>query len=180
MRRFILLALVFGSLAQSALADPVTYDIHFTAYVGPLPTSGSFTWDGQQFSDFLIMWSGVTYNFTGVANDANFPPMSSSCPSALRPQFSFELLTGQCGSDLRWDARKGSVPAVYFEFFAIDLDTGMAASLDVLSDSDTVFSGALGSFESVERVVQAPELPSSALLPVGLVWLVAVRKRAVV
>jgi len=50
--------LIFLIGAAAATAD-VTYDINFTATVGTVPTSGSFTYDGSAFTDFTVNWLGL-------------------------------------------------------------------------------------------------------------------------
>src|SRR5579863_7894850 len=69
----------FASLllaAPAADASPLSYDIDFTAFnfMGPPPTSGSFTYDasaaiGSQFSDFTVVWDGLTFDLTAAANN---------------------------------------------------------------------------------------------------------------
>jgi hypothetical protein len=62
-------------LCGAVQASPVSYDIDFTAFnfMGPPPTSGSFDYDasapiGSQFSDFVVIWDGFSFNLTASAN----------------------------------------------------------------------------------------------------------------
>ena len=59
-------------VARPAHADSTTtYDINFTTvFGGPAPVSGSFTYDSTNpgFTNFLVSWNGVFYDFTASAN----------------------------------------------------------------------------------------------------------------
>jgi hypothetical protein len=62
--------------ALQSPASPVLYDVDFTAFdfMGPAPTSASFDYDasataGSQFTDFIVVWNGFTYDLTAAANN---------------------------------------------------------------------------------------------------------------
>lgn len=62
--------LVAGVFSLPAFADPVTYQIDFTggSVMNSTP-SGSFVYGPNVgFSDFLVHWDGVTFDFTSSAN----------------------------------------------------------------------------------------------------------------
>jgi hypothetical protein len=64
----LLLPLAF---ALPAKADVLTtYDISFTGS-SPLPTSGSFTYDSTNpnFSNFTVVWDGISFDLTASANN---------------------------------------------------------------------------------------------------------------
>jgi hypothetical protein len=97
-----IIALVFAAIgAPNAHADVTEYTINFTGG-SPNPTSGSFDFDNNPadltpFSDFTVVWEGLTFDLTSAANSAfvyGVPP----CISAAGAQAAFQLLT-VCADD---------------------------------------------------------------------------------
>jgi hypothetical protein len=78
LRRAVQVLLLTGLVASGAFAVPVPYVIHFTTTSGsPAPTSGSFTYDsaaalGAQFTAFVVVWDGLTFDLTSAANAGGF------------------------------------------------------------------------------------------------------------
>ena len=67
------LVLMFSSIAISAMASPIPYNITFTTTAGIAPTAGSFTYDAaaplaSRFTNFTVSWDNILFNFTSVAN----------------------------------------------------------------------------------------------------------------
>ena len=112
--------------AAEAIAAPITYTITFTTESPSeiAPDSGGFTYDsaaalGNQFSNFLVRWDGVTWDLTDPANfGAGAPPF---CGTSQDSATSFAMLTtGICTpvNFLEWDAHVevGGVTANKFRF----------------------------------------------------------------
>jgi hypothetical protein len=100
------------SLAAQATAAPVFYSITF-AGESPLPTSGSFSYDAttQQFSSFLISWTGSTFDLT---TSANFPFNFGGCdtPAADSADF-FAALTGAACGSREWSGVRSNSQLVF-------------------------------------------------------------------
>ncbi len=100
--------------APAAMADVMTnYTINFTG-TGILPTAGSFTYDSTtpQFSDFMVVWDGLTFDLTSAANAPNFEagsPLPACVGGTADAEASFDLLSGDCknppaGYEVSWAA----------------------------------------------------------------------------
>ncbi len=81
--------------ATSATAAPVTYTINFTGN-GLLPTFGQFTYNdmaapGAAFSDFFVVWNGLTF---GLTASANAPATLGDCTPPSAPA-TFSFLDGE-------------------------------------------------------------------------------------
>ena len=91
-------------------ADTVTnYAITFTLTSGsPAPTVGTFAYDSTvpSFSNFLVLWDGVTFNLTSAANSpASIGPYAACLTSTSGASASFSLLNNCAGNpDTDWDA----------------------------------------------------------------------------
>lgn len=76
--------------AGIAGASPISYSISFTlnpTSAGPLPSGGSFTYDSAApataaFSNFKIIWDGLTFDFNVPGNGINNASISSNAPLA--------------------------------------------------------------------------------------------------
>ena len=117
MKEAVALLMVLLGLAGSVEAAPITYAITFTPASGIAPTSGSFTYDSvadgaSAFSNFLVVWNGLTFDLTSSANaPANF---SNGCDTQAggpnNGHKTFDVLfdgTPDCGGTLDWHATTG-------------------------------------------------------------------------
>lgn len=106
----VLAALFVGIFAPIAHADTVTnYAITFTLTSGsPAPAIGTFAYDSTvpSFSNFLVLWDGVTFNLTSGANSpASIGPYAACLTSTSGASASFSLLTNCAGDpDTNWSA----------------------------------------------------------------------------
>jgi len=112
MKFLLSVSLLFIGLAGTAVslqAAPILYNINFTGGTPPA-TSGSFTYDasqptGSQFSNFIVVWEGDTFDLTGEANH----PMvdGSGCAASPTSATYFAALSGtsECGANsaLNWN-----------------------------------------------------------------------------
>jgi hypothetical protein len=57
----VILSSIFAAASTPALAD--NYQIIFTTEAGGIaPSSGTFTWNGSEFSNFIVDWDGTVSN----------------------------------------------------------------------------------------------------------------------
>lgn len=85
----------------AAHAAPMLYNLNFYPTQGAAPASGSFRYDpvNPAFSDFVVLYLGVTMDFTDKANNSQ----TNSCfrPDGNRALAAFSWLSGdqstQCG-----------------------------------------------------------------------------------
>jgi hypothetical protein len=109
--RSALAALVLLAGGEALLADPINYEITFSAppgdSLGVLP-SGSFTYDPSVgFSNFLVDWADNTFDITSSANEpALASDPATGCDSAASdPQYGFLLITQSatgCAAQYGW------------------------------------------------------------------------------
>ncbi|MBS1828876.1 MAG: PEP-CTERM sorting domain-containing protein [Acidobacteria bacterium] len=105
---------VLGALS-CANAAPLLYNIQFTATSGAAPTSGSFRYDPDVpvFSDFIVVWTGDTFNMTASANN---PIATGACDTpgnGAADTFDF-LLNQNCGNGQfsnGWSASRNTLGA---------------------------------------------------------------------
>jgi hypothetical protein len=105
--------LLIGALP--ALATPVNYTIDFTlTQDGPLPTSGSFSYDSSTstFANFDVVWDGDTFDLTSAANAFTFSSPTDPCfsGSTTGAQEIFQLMTACSGDN---DASYYTAPPQY-------------------------------------------------------------------
>jgi hypothetical protein len=172
---FIGLLVSFGALP--VWAGPVYYTINFDLTTGSLlPTSGSFYYDSStsSFTNFDVVWDGVTFDLTSAANSFAFTSPTDPCysGSTTGSQEVFLLMT-TCSADSNplyyheapaWDASSNIDPA-YFIFQTDALSAGVN-QISLVGNFSPLASGVLarGDFESSS----APEPGSLALMLAGL------------
>ena len=89
--------LLLSITPSGALALPATYSINFTTTSGsPSPTLGTFTFDsaaapGSQFTAFVVVWDGLIFDFTSLANTATV--ITAGCESVTSSTI-FQVLSG--------------------------------------------------------------------------------------
>jgi len=156
------------TLAQAAHASTI-YNIDFTTTAGDTPpSSGSFTYDSslEQFTNFIVVWAGIPFDFTQIANQG--PVMNCPVTSAA---LSFALLTGQSPfGQPRFSA--GSDATTTNATFQFAADTGCpsltSAYLPVNLPAGTQDLSASGTFTATAQV---PEPSEGVLTAIGLAGL---------
>lgn len=103
--------LLSSLMTVSAIAAPVLYEISFTGG-SPAPTLGSFQYDAAvpSFSNFIVVWNGITFDLTA---SANAPLIGGACAGG--PAGAFALLSdgSGCAAPAAWIAGdNGTVDAV--------------------------------------------------------------------
>jgi hypothetical protein len=171
--------------AMQVHASPVLYDIDFTAFnfMGPAPTSASFDFDasaaaGSQFSDFTVVWQGITFDLTAAANN---PVARDSITSACIPSldsagfFAGLLNPSNCFSlSTTWDANAfpGGMAS-----FGIETDAPSDAnSLQVDVQESTTYSGSGESSQGRWTITATPEPSASPVLLMAAVALLASKR----
>ena len=163
--------------APNVHADTVTnYTINFTGG-SPLPTSGSFTYDSTvpAFSNFIVVWDGLTFNLTSSANNPTVvPPLPGCIPAGTGPAESFALLSG-CASGT-WAAPPG------LGTFAIGIPPigsccPSPPQFSIFSSVGPSFSNDFGSGSYSIAAVATPEPSSLALMLSGVGLVFGMRKR---
>ena len=89
----VLCVLLATALSLPMLASPIDYTITFTTTSGsPPPMSGSFTYDPVTgFSNFVVMWDGLTFDETVAANA---PLVMDACNAqSSSPAYGFEIMS---------------------------------------------------------------------------------------
>jgi hypothetical protein len=92
---FLAFSLLASGAGSTTRADTITtYTINFTTTFGPAPTSGSFTYDSTTpgFTNFLVVWNGVTFDLTSSANSP-LVGATGCAGEAPTPAYAFSLLT---------------------------------------------------------------------------------------
>jgi hypothetical protein len=117
--------------AAPAHPSPIHYDISFTGGLpGPIPTAGSFDYDpaSPSFTNFSVIWNGLTFDLTSSANNPDVidSAFSSSCNGASGAALAFAMMSSDpCITSIAdsssWEAV--SFPALQaFLFFAQEND----------------------------------------------------------
>jgi hypothetical protein len=137
--------LIIGTVTTSAFAGPIVYNINFTGGP-PLPTSGSFTYDdtGREFFNFLVSWSGQTYDLTAAANAPFF--VGNPCGGLAGAAASFSAMVGNYagGVGVGWIAGNNpSVPRSYFGVVAGPNPPALAFSVNgaPVGDAESAVGG---------------------------------------
>jgi hypothetical protein len=174
----ILILLLFAAIrTPNARADIITdYTITFTGASPSLTPAGSFTYDSTvlSFSNFLVVWDGITFDLTSAANNPVTKGTLPTClTSASGATATFSLLT-DCASDpnAAWSAI-GSTP----EFFIFDtppVATGVISVRTIASQPPTS-DAAAGTFEV--SAITTPEPGTSSLMLIGIGLVSVMRKR---
>ena len=173
----IALSLTIGGL--SAWAGPVSYTIDFTTASGVAPTSGSFDFDATSstFTDFMVDWHGIAFDFTASANSPTFSPASATClhgaSGALAAFYELTQCVGPAG-DAPWGVRPISM-APYQDFHLYQAGGGY---LMESTEGTSSFDMASGTYSvAATPAAPTPEPGSFALTLIGVG--LAMRKRIV-
>jgi hypothetical protein len=168
--RLIPLLMLLGGLP--AYGDVAFYTIDFTATSGSPTPVGSFDYDPAipEFTNFLVVWDGMTFDLTNGVTSANDPYYGgpSPCDGAPFAPSGFSLLTTCPGA--YWVADAGGLNNSYVEFS--DPTGTLLQIFGRLPSAGLTAAFATGSFSTVEVV---PEPSTVALMLIGLGWLM--RKR---
>lgn len=143
-----------AGLVSRANAATILYNINFgTAISGMAPTSGSFDYDslaplGNQFSNFIVVWDGLSFNVTANANTPTLNSAGSCTTSGFTSAtvFSFLDQTPECPSapnTYTWQVIATGGPDAQINFF----DTNQAGTGDV-ELSDALVSTLIGPYSS--------------------------------
>ena len=166
--------LLSGLAVLPAMAGPVLYDINFLQGGQPiagLPTaSGHFTYDGsvvQGFSNFLVTWSGVTFDFT---SSANVGASSTRCSGVGATQ-SYNFLGGSCGVT-SWDGRADANTSLFVFFYSGGPTTWSLSSNIGLQFLPVDRNGTFTVSPS-----STPEPTTTVLIPLGLGAILITRRR---
>lgn len=166
------------ALAAPATAAPITYLIDFQLTSGSALPSGGFTYDAgtTTFSDFLVEWDSINFDFTAVANGG--PEFVAAAPGVCGlpagPAGSFALLSGQ---DTCSDSQAFSGDRLFggggFRFFTSQSLVGLVRLqvAGVAAPSGTNFSD--GTF----RIAAVPEPAAGVLFALGLAALGVAARR---
>jgi len=164
----ILGVLALAVWAPVSMADTIDGEITFTVVESiPLVPTGSFVFDTNtdSFTSFIVVWAGVTFDFTAVANSFDAP---NGCGGV---GMFIQVLTSPSCSPGTWGAVLGPDFAL-FQFSVIEMNV-------VLNGTGTQeISG--GTFTvTTTTATPEPSVLALTLSGVGLLWLLAgMRKHA--
>ena len=163
---------VMASMATSAFASPVSYNITFTTTTGPAPTGGSFTYDStaplaSRFTGFTVLWGSGIFDLTAAANTGE-QFIGTDCGTTPSSQSVFTFLTGQnvCANTavIAWDGiRSGGIQI--FDFRNQELSGSGPPMASISINASTPFSGGpdASGFFSIASSSTVPE-PSTLIL----------------
>jgi hypothetical protein len=134
----VILSSIFAAASTPALAD--NYQIIFTTEAGGIaPSSGTFTWNGSEFSNFIVDWDGTVSNFTSSANDPGLSGFGSNCSSAAAtPAYGWAIMsqTAVCAgatTGYGWGAQfENGLPGNSSFFFSMGVEKGGDTTFDAL------------------------------------------------
>lgn len=176
------LSLALLGALTSAHAAPVRYNIQFTTTSGsPAPTSGSFFYDSDVpvFSNFLVVWNGISFDMTAAANNPTFA--MGACNTAgngAADTFDF-LLNQNCGSGQYFNGWGGFGYgfASGFTFERSDAENLPTNAISFSAiDSSTDNTSAQGTFSISLAEAPVPE-PATLSMLTAAAALLAVRLR---
>lgn len=113
-RTALFIAFLLSNVAGAGIASaaPIVYTINFAPEYGNAPTSASFLYDSvvPQFTDFFVLWEGITFDLTASANAPTIEGTLDCLVGLTGPAASFALLEGTCNSEsyVRWSAARES------------------------------------------------------------------------
>ena len=117
------LLLTLGIVATAAPANNQQYTMSFQTIGGsPAVTSGSFTYDSNSstFTNFIVVWDGLSFDFTSTANSGISTNGNGSCQQNLTGgALTFALLTscqGQTGLPLELHFQTNGASSVFSEY----------------------------------------------------------------
>ncbi|HWY08224.1 MAG TPA: hypothetical protein VNY24_15290 [Candidatus Acidoferrales bacterium] len=163
---YIFLAILFLVIcAPAVMADTIDGTINFTVINSiPLVPTGSFVFDTNtdSFTSFTVVWAGVGFDFTTVANSFDAP---NGCGGV---GMFIQVLTSPSCSPGTWGAVLGPDFAL-FQFSVIEMNV-------VLNGTGTQeISG--GTFTVTTTATPEPSVFALTLSGVGLLWLLAAMRK---
>jgi hypothetical protein len=186
--KFLVVCLSFLAVTLPVHADTVTnYVINFTTtYGSPAPVSGSFTYNSTKptFSNFVVLWDGVSIDLTASANAPIVQAGGTGCAGeSSTPSYGFALIShtvSGCSPYTYWEGTTTSSP--YYTFFDFFTQTGTGSN-QIYTYSNPV-SGPAGlvygtwTIESVStpEPLSTPEPSTFLLLTLGTLSLMGVRR----
>jgi len=188
-RKLFLLLLIASVLSLPALAD--NYTINFTqiAMGGVAPTSGSFTYvPGTGFSNFVVVWSGLTFDLTSSANAPQVFGNNVCTSQGSTPTFGFIIMSqiASCpgASSIVYDWIGGTDPgSTTFEFdLEVNVQPGGGMDADILAAlaaTPTNLSAGNWTITDTSTVGSVPEPASMLLLGSGVLGFAALIRRKV-
>jgi hypothetical protein len=180
--KFLTVCLFLLAVTLSGYADTVTdYTINFTTTSGsPTPVSGSFTYNSTNpaFSNFVVVWDGVTINLTASANAPIMQAAGTGCAGeSSTPSYGFALMShtvSGCSLYTYWYA--GTTSSPYYSFFDFISQTGTGSNqIYTYSDPASPTGNVYGTWTI--QAVSTPEPSTCLLLTLGTLSLMGVRRR---
>jgi hypothetical protein len=181
MRHTVLFAIVLALFTVSvANADSIHYTINFSPIDDPAP-SGSFTYDANVpvFTNFLVTWQGLPYNFTSAANLMGSPNSGGRIQGVVPclggqtgAAASFALLSGACnqpGWNTIWDVGVVATDASHFDIFSASFSSNDHISLNLIGAfSPGLDPAARGTWTITPTSLPVPEPSVLSVLLTGL------------